>query len=132
VWPFRAKAPPGARGERLAADHLRRKGYRILARNYRCPPGEADIIALDRSTRRIHGVESIAFVEVKTRAGAARADPESAVDARKRRQLRRVAEYYLAHHDTGDRRVRFDVVAIRLPAEGKPELRHIPDAFEPP
>ncbi len=131
MWPFRRDGRSGPAGERLAARHLRRAGCKILARNYRCPVGEADIIVLDTSTKAEWGAESIAFVEVKTRASDEGVAPESAVDRRKRQQLLRVARYYLAHHDTEDRRVRFDVVAVVLPAGGRPEIRHIPDAFEP-
>ena len=131
MWPFRRDDSLGPRGERLAARHLRRAGCKILARNYRCPVGEADIIVLDTSTKSEWGAESIAFVEVKTRGGDETVAPESAVDRRKRRQLTRVARYYLSNHDVGDRRVRFDVVAVVLPPGGKPRIRHIPDAFEP-
>ena len=131
MWPFRRDDAPGPRGERLATRHLRRAGCKVLARNYRCPVGEADIIVLDPSTKSELGVESVAFVEVKTRGDDEGVAPESAVDRRKRRQLTRVARYYLSHHDVEDRRVRFDVVAVVLPPDGKPRIRHIPDAFEP-
>lgn len=133
MWPFRrgrsaqtASGRAGARGEKAAERFLRRAGYAILARNYRCPAGEADLIALDPSGE---GGEAIVFVEVKTRATDRHVGPESAVDARKRRQLTRVASYYLARHDTADRPVRFDVVAVVAPAAGRCEVRHIPDAF---
>jgi putative endonuclease len=139
VWPSRRgriggpTALPGSRrpltgqqGERLAERHLRRAGYRILARNYRCPAGEADLIALDR---RASG--AVVFVEVKTRSSDRFVDPESAVDARKRRQLLKVAQFYLAGHDPGDRPVRFDVVAVVGSAKGRPQVRHIVNAFTP-
>jgi len=135
VWPFRrgrsaqtATGRAGARGEKAAERFLRRAGYPILARNYRCPDGEADLIALDPSGDP-EGGEAIVFVEVKTRATDRHVGPESAVDARKRRQLVRVASYYLAHHDAADRPVRFDVVAVVAPPGRRPEVRHIPDAF---
>ena len=138
MWPFRRGAraarrqpPLGPRGEKLAARHLRRLGVKILARNYRCPAGEADIIALDRSTRSGRDAETIVFVEVKTRRSDRHVDPESAVDRRKRRQLARVAEYYLAHYPAEDYEVRFDVVAVIASADGKPEIRHTVDAFAP-
>ena len=138
MWPFRrgAKAarreqPLGPRGEKLAARHLRRLGLKILARNYRCPAGEADIIALDRSTRADRDAETIVFVEVKARRSDRHVDPESAVNPKKRRQLARVAEYYLAHHPAEDYQVRFDVVAVIAAADGKPEIRHTVDAFAP-
>ena len=131
MWPFRRHTTPGRRGEQLAASHLRRNGYKILARNYRCPAGEADIIALDASTRGECGTECIAFVEVKTKATDKYVDPESGVNSRKRRRLARVAEYYLAHHDVGDRPVRFDVVAVVAPPDGRAVIRHTIDAFAP-
>ena len=66
----------GRRGEKLAAKALKRAGMKILARNYRCPAGEADLIALDRSTRRQSGAETIVFAEVKTRSSDTYTDPE--------------------------------------------------------
>ena len=130
MWLFRRDMSPGRRGERLAARHLRRAGCKILARNYRCPAGEADLIALDPSTRSTEGADCIAFVEVKTRSNDETVDPESAVDRRKRRRLKRVAEHYLAHHDPGDCRVRFDIVAVVAPPGGQLVIRHTPDAYE--
>ena len=128
MWPFRRGESAGRRGERLAVRALRRAGHRILARNYRCPAGEADVISLDRSAEL---GETIVFTEVKTRSGGALASPESAVDREKRKRLVRVARYYLAHHDTADRPVRFDVISVILHGDAKPEITHIPDAFDP-
>lgn len=115
--------PLGRRGEKLAARYLRRNGIKLLARNYRCPVGEADLIGLDG--------ETIVFAEVKTRSGTDQAAPEANVDARKQRHCRNVARYYLSRHDTADRPVRFDVLAVVLPPDrrAKPRIRHIPDAF---
>ena len=139
MWPFRwgssragGKRPLGPLGEKIAVRCLRERGYKILARNYRCPVGEADIIALDRSTRSELGCETIAFVEVKTRSSEQYVDPESAVDVRKQRQLCRVARHYLAHHRAGGRAARFDVVSILIPQDGRRQVRHIIDAFPPP
>ena len=129
AWPFRRGASLGQRGESIARRFCKRAGMKVLARNYRCPAGEIDLIALDRSTRKTVGAETIVFVEVKTRRSGRYAGPEAAVDARKRRQIRRAADYYLARHDTEDCNVRFDVVAVVLPEGGKPEVNHIPDAF---
>ncbi len=138
MWPFRSQGRRrdtsrsslpahrlGARGETLARKHLRRAGCKILATNYRCPLGEADLIALDRTAGR----ETIVFVEVKTRSGDAYTDPESAVNAQKRRRLRKIAEYYLTVKNAHDRPVRFDVVSVVLRPGQAPELHHIPDAF---
>jgi len=139
VWPFgRAKeeespeggsADLGRQGEQLASGFLRKQGLKVLARNYRCPAGEADLIALDSSTRKEAGAETIVFVEVKTRTSDRYAPPESAVNADKRRRMKRVAHYYLASRKTGDFAVRFDIVSIVIRAGQEPEIRHIAHAF---
>ncbi|RKY27241.1 MAG: YraN family protein [Planctomycetota bacterium] len=125
-----SRVPPdgqlGPRGEKLACRYLRRAGMKILARNYRCPAGEADILALDR----IGAEQVLVFVEVKTRSGRRYTEPESAVNAAKQRKLRGIANYYLAAHQARVLAVRFDVVAIVIPPGGKPDIRHIPGAFE--
>ena len=77
----------GAEGERAAEKFLRRQRYTIVARNYRCPSGEVDLVALDRST--------VVFVEVKTRTQAGFGSPLEAVDPRKQRQIQRAAQHYL-------------------------------------
>ena len=140
MWsPLRRKRSPaqptpgsqvGRRGEKAARRLLKRRGLKILATNYRCPRGEADLIALDRSTRADLGAETIAFVEVKTLSGRQRAAPQSAVNADKQRRLRRIAAYYLGTHpDAESLNVRFDVVAIVLNDPDKPQINYIPDAF---
>jgi len=129
VWPFRPAKSLGQRGEMLAARALKRKGLKILARNYRCPAGEIDIIALDRSTRGVSGRETIVFAEVKTRSDDAYNTPESAVDARKRRRIRKAARYYLSRYPTQQHAVRYDIVAIVAPEGSKPRINHIPGAF---
>ena len=132
MWPFgrRDPTPLGPRGEKLARRMLRRVGMKILAANYRCPAGEADLIALDRSTRRQFGAETLVFVEVKTRSSDRYTDPASAVDADKQRHLEKIADHYLATHDAADLNVRFDIVSIVIPPDGTaPRIRHIPDAF---
>jgi putative endonuclease len=103
----------GRAGERLAAQALRRKGYRILAHNYRCIHGEIDLIAEDE--------HELIFVEVKTRRGDAFGLPEEALTARKQRSLVRVASYYLAVHACAQRSWRIDVVAVQLSTGGKLE-----------
>ncbi|MDQ7028935.1 MAG: YraN family protein [Ardenticatenia bacterium] len=101
----------GALGERLAASHLRRRGYRILDRNWRSPAGEVDIVAQ-------HDGDYV-FVEVKTRRGRAFGSPEEAVTSRKVERLCAVAEAWLADH-VGDAAVnwRIEVVAVELDHDG--------------
>ncbi len=101
----------GRLGERLAADHLRRRGYRILDRNWRASAGEVDIVAQQ-------GNEYV-FIEVKTRRGRAFGAPEEAVTPRKLERLCAVAEAWLADH-VGDAAVnwRIEVVAVELDRKG--------------
>ncbi len=108
------------RGEALAALFLRLKGYRIEARNWRCPMGEIDIVARDRDT--------LVFVEVKTRGGGSAGRPEEAVDEHKRRRLVLLAQAYLGRLHGEPPPCRFDVVAVerRRPL---PRIRHLRAAF---
>lgn len=138
MWPFSrfsgAKHPGnraglGPRGEKIARRFLKRRGLKILGCNFRCPAGEADLIALDKSTRRTNGAETIVFVEVKTRSSDFHTDPASAVDAPKRARMKKIAEYYLAAHEADDLPVRFDIVAIVCNEGCKPKIDYIPDAF---
>jgi putative endonuclease len=104
----------GAAGEQLAAEHLRRLGYTLLARNHRTRWGELDLI--------VHRPGVIVFVEVKTRrTSAAAGSPFEAVGPRKQLQVRRIAAAWLAR--TSDRpyaeQLRFDVVGVTVDAGGR-------------
>jgi putative endonuclease len=97
-------------GEDLAASHVARLGYRILARNFRIPRGELDLIAQD-------GPELV-FIEVKTRIGGAELRPEEAVNLAKVARLTRLAEIYLQRFGHDDAMWRIDVVAVVLNSTG--------------
>jgi putative endonuclease len=102
--------------EDLAAEMLVRRGYRVIARNYRVPGGEIDLVARDGPT--------LCFVEVRARRSGRFGAPEETVGAVKQRRLRLAAEQYLGAHPVAMAGCRFDVVAID--ANG---LRLIKDAF---
>jgi putative endonuclease len=121
----------GRAGEDLARRFLRRRGLKILARNYRCPAGEVDLIALDGSTRKQTGAQTLCFIEVKTRKSDRYTTPASAVDAEKRRRIRRVARHYLSRRPTEGYNVRYDIVAIVWPEDGQPRIDFHPNAFLP-
>ncbi|MHC4295577.1 MAG: YraN family protein [Planctomycetota bacterium] len=131
MWPFRRRSDSdlGRRGEQLALRLLKRRGLRILARNYRCPAGEIDLIVLDSTTGSEYGAETIAFVEVKTRSSDRYTAPESAVDTEKRRRMRKIADYYLARRQRDRFNVRFDVVSVLIEGAKQPRIEYIPDAF---
>ena len=111
----------GKLGEELAFKKIKRIGYKCLARNYRCPLGEVDLIAKDGDT--------LVFIEIKTRKGKSIGYAKEAVDARKRRQLSKVALTYIKANDCWHMRSRFDVVAINF-NNNKREIEIIKDAFE--
>jgi putative endonuclease len=113
----------GTRSERAAAGYLRREGYRILTRNYACPLGEIDLIALDGRT--------IVFVEVRSTASGDATRPAASVDGVKQRRLTDLALYYLRQHRLLNQTARFDVLAISWPAERRePAIVHHRHAFE--
>jgi putative endonuclease len=113
--------PLGSEGEDLAVRFLQKKGYRIVARNYKTPVGEIDIIARDGDT--------IVFVEVKTRTDISFGYPFEAVNKRKRQKLKNLALLYLKRQGK-ESPVRFDVLSIFCMDNGKKDIEHIKDAFE--
>ena len=114
----------GDAGERHAADFLRQRGFRIIARQHSSRFGEIDLIALDGDT--------LVFVEVKTRRTLSAGDPAEAITPRKQAQLTRVALAYLKRNGLLEQRTRFDVVAVLSPADGTaPVVTHYRDAFTP-
>ena len=111
----------GREGERIAENYLKEKGYRLVERNYRCPMGELDLIALDRRV--------IVFIEVKTRSDFRFGAPTESVHPRKQRKMIQAALYFLSRHRLHGREARFDVVGVSL-ATGRPEVEHVQNAFD--
>ena len=111
----------GLRGEDLAARHLERTGWRILARNWRFGHKEIDLIARRGRT--------VAFVEVKTRARLRWGHPLLAIDARKRGEIERVARVWVARHGRVGDEYRFDAIALHADDRGALRLEHVEDAW---
>ncbi len=111
----------GAYGERLAERHLREQGLVVLARNWRCPDGEVDLILRDG--------EDVVFCEVKTRRGDRFGTPAEAVSPAKVRRLRRLAMRWLEQTTVRPREIRFDVVAVLPRSRGATVVEHIRAAF---
>ena len=120
-WQRAGDEPLGRRGERLAAEFLKGRGYRIIRRNCRSKFGEIDLIVRDG--------DEVVFVEVKTRESGAWGDPALAVNEAKQRRLRLTAERFATRGKIRDFPLRFDIVAIVLPPGGEPEIEHYKDAF---
>lgn len=114
----------GQRGELAAVEELVRSGYRIVARNFRTPVGEIDVIAEEGAT--------LCFVEVKWRRNADTGHPAEAVTPEKQRRLARAAEWYLSRKERGPRICRFDVVSILQGAAEEATVEICRDAFRGP
>jgi putative endonuclease len=107
----------GRRGEQLAAEHLERLGYALVASNFTLPVGrnlrgalvraEIDLVAYEGQT--------LCFIEVKTRASDWFAAPEANVDLRKQRQIARAARAYRRTFGLTSEPYRYDVVSVVLP-----------------
>ena len=111
----------GKKGEKLAAEFLVRKGYRLVALNWHFKHKEIDILAYDG--------DWLVVVEVKLRSSDYYGDPSEFVTMKKQRFLIEAAEAYL---DTiaAAPEVRFDIISI-LGEEGNYQIEHIQDAFNP-
>lgn len=120
-----ARPTIAADGERLAAEHLIRRGYEIVARNARTRFGEIDLIARRPGT--------LIFVEVKTRRISGNAGTAlDAFSSQKVRQVRRLAAAWLAETPSRPRaeELRFDAVAVTLDRGGQLlSLDHLEGAF---
>ena len=112
----------GKNGEEAVAQYLKKNGYQILTKNYRCKLGEIDLIARDGS--------DLVFIEVKTRSGLGYGSPAAAVTIRKQRQISRVAQCYLTEHKLFDSPARFDVISVLCDATKDHQIDHINNAFD--
>jgi putative endonuclease len=117
----RARRRVGQRGEALAFEHLKKKGYKIIEKNFKSPIGEIDIIARDGRT--------IVFVEVKARSSDDFGAAKWAVDQKKQRKLSLLALDYLKRQSLLDQSARFDVVAIDG-VQGQETIELIRNAFD--
>ena len=107
-------------GERAAWEAYRRRGYRLVARNWRCTLGELDLI--------VERDGLVVFCEVKARASSMLGAPYEAVTPEKQRKVRAVAEAFLVMRGSAGR-YRFDVASVRLGGRGEAEVRVYEDAF---
>ncbi len=112
----------GLLGELFAARHMRALGYEIVSVNFRSRFGEIDLIAQDDTY--------ICFVEVKTRAPAAIAQPMEAVGREKQRRIDATAALYLEKYPTV-LQPRYDVLEVFLEPNGRQARLHlIENAYE--
>lgn len=119
--PLQDRADVGISGEVEALAEYRRRGYRLLARNWRCSVGELDLVLIRD--------QLMVFCEVKTRRGAAFGGPHEAVTWQKQRKLRQLAEAFLRAMRLDPTAVRFDVASVMTTDKGSPSIHLFEDAF---
>jgi putative endonuclease len=113
----------GSRSERAAARFLRSQGWSILRRNYSCPHGEIDLIALDGPC--------VVFVEVRSTGSQDEQRPATSVDQIKQRRLTKLALHFLQQYRLLDQAARFDVLTVVWPpCCREPVITHYRQAFE--
>jgi putative endonuclease len=111
----------GREGETAALQAYLAADYTLVARNWRCPLGELDLVLA-------RGPELV-FCEVKTRRGAGIGAPFEAVTSRKQRKLRAVAQAFLASFGSNPEAVRFDVASVTVDARGRHSVYLFERAF---
>lgn len=108
----------GRRAEELVAAYLKRGGMKILAKNFRCPFGEIDLVGQD--------ADYLVFIEVKARNTDVCGYPGEALTQWKKMRICQTARFYLAKHYVGTQKpIRFDVVEIL-----GTQIRHTKNAFD--
>ena len=112
----------GDKGEQIAVEFLKNKGYDILHRNFVASGNELDIVAFDYSTNQI------VFVEVKTLSDDCFQMPYQEVNMKKQKKIIRAANSYLIRYNI-DKEARFDVISIVKRENADPQIEHIISAF---
>src|SRR3972149_5966342 len=101
----------GILGEKLAKDFLKKRGYRILETNFRCPEGEIDIVAKHK--------DFLVFIEVRTKTSLEFGSPEESITPAKKERMRATAFHYRQRHHNLPLLWRIDVVAVELSRKGE-------------
>ncbi len=112
----------GSQGEDIAADFLKKRGLRVVEKNFRCRLGEVDIIAIDKNT--------ICFVEVKTRRSFVFGSGMESVLVRKQKKIMKTALLYLKMKGLSESDFRFDVISILLRDSQMPHVEYLENAFD--
>lgn len=107
-------------GERAAWEVYRRRGFRLLARNWRSALGELDLV--------VERDGLVAFCEVKARSSARLGGGYEAVTPSKQRKIRALAETFIAARGRAER-YRFDVASVRIAPDGRADVHLFEDAF---
>ncbi|MDD5645401.1 MAG: YraN family protein [bacterium] len=109
-------------GEDCAVKHLIDKGYSIIERNFRTGFGEIDIIA--------EKAGDIVFAEVKSRTEGTGFTPAEAVNFKKRRQLVRLSDYYIARRGRKYNNFRIDLIGVVFKTDRISDIEHWENIIE--
>lgn len=110
----------GKKGEELAVQYLKEKGYAVLERNWRYEKAEIDIIALDKNT--------LVFVEVKTRSSLDFGLPQEFITKKKINLMILAANAFSEQYKRTEE-IRFDVLGIHQKGDVIKVFEHLEDAF---
>lgn len=114
--------PVAKKGEELAVEFLRKKGYKIIDRNFRRGYGEIDIVAIENLGKE----KTLIFVEVKTRSSTKFGSPLEAIPFWKIKSLVRTAQFYKLIHSNLPDSLRIDAVAVTLSKNNSVEnIEHV-------
>lgn len=111
----------GRKGEEVAQKYLKENGYSIIETNYRCPFGEADIIASKDN--------ELVFVEVKTRGQEIFGNPADSITYVKRKHIYNVAEFYIYKNKIVDVPISLDAIEVYMLDDMDPKIEHIKNAI---
>ncbi len=117
----------GRWGERYCEKFLKKQGYKLVARNFRCKYGEIDLIFINPAPSK----PEIVFVEVKTRRRKGLFRPQDAVYKKQRRRIGYAAKHFIRQYQIKEKQPRFDIIAIILPEKSAPVINHYINAFVP-
>ncbi len=112
----------GHLGEQIAAQYLMKRGYTLLASNWRCKGGEIDLVAR-------HG-SSIVFVEVRTRRAASVDTAFESITPRKRQRLLAAIHTYLAETRLESEDWRVDIIAVAVRRSSPPIVEHLENGLD--
>jgi putative endonuclease len=108
----------GAEGESLAANYLTRRGWTVLARNWRCRTGEIDLVARDPDGAMV-------ICEVKCRTGDGYGDPLESITDAKLARLRALAAEWRRSQDGREGPLRIDAIGVRQFRDGTSRVTHV-------
>lgn len=114
---MRAKDTLGRHGEDLAAEYLTAAGIEVIDRNWRCPDGEIDLVAVENGT--------LVIVEVKTRSSLNYGHPLEAITPVKLARLYLLASRWRKAQDRRFAAFRVDAVAVVDDGAGAPVIEHL-------